>query len=460
MSIAKKFFGDKAFYKMVLAITVPIIIQNGITNFVTFLDNIMVGQLGAEALSGVGIANQMIFIYSLCLFGGLAGAGIFTAQFFGKNDQKGVQYTFRFKLLTAVAITVVGFCILVPFGDELISLFLTDTDPELDIELTLALGRDYLKVVLLSLIPLALTQVYSSTMRETGQTIVPMVASVIAVLTNALFNYLLIFGAMGFPELGVVGAAVGTIISRVVEFAIVVIWAHTHPKKVPYIKGVYSSLYIPRTLFCQMGVKTVPLLFNELMWSGGMTVLTQCYSTRGLVAVAAVNIATTISNLFNIVYISMGTAVAIVVGGQLGAGQIEEAKDTDRKIITFSILLCIGLGTFMALLAPAFTSIYKVSDDVKSLAATLIVIYAMLMPFHSFMHNCYFTLRSGGKTFITFLFDSAFIWGVNVPVGLILSRLTDIAILPLFISCVSVELIKCVIGAVLLKTGKWAHKLV
>ena len=460
MKIAKKFFGDKAFYKMILAITIPIIIQNGITNFVTFLDNIMVGRLGTEQLSGVGIANQMIFIYSLCLFGGLAGAGIFTAQFFGKNDTQGMRYTFRFKLLTAVAITVVGFCILVPFGDDLISLFLTDTDPELDLELTLALGRDYLKVVLISLVPLALTQVYSSTMRETGQTFVPMVASVIAVLTNALFNYLLIFGVMGFPALGVVGAAVGTIISRVVELAIVVIWAHTHKEKAPYIKGAYASLYVPRELLRQMAVKTLPLLFNELMWSGGMTVLNQCYSTRGLVAVAAVNIATTVSNLFNIVYISMGMSVAIVVGGQLGAGQIEEAKDTDRKIITFSILLCIGLGTVMALLAPAFTSIYKVSDEVKTLAATLIVIYAMLMPFHSFMHNCYFTLRSGGKTFITFLFDSAYIWCVAVPVGLILSRLTDIAILPLFISCVSVELIKCVIGAVMLKSGKWAHKLV
>ena len=456
----KKFIGNKAFYKMVLMIAVPIIIQNGITNFVNLLDNIMVGQLGAEQLSGVGIANQLIFVYTLCLFGGLAGAGIFTAQFFGKGDSDGMRYTFRFKILTALLITLVGGCVLVPFGENLISLFLTDTDPDLDIALTLAFGRDYLRVALISLIPMALTQAYASTMRETGQTFVPMVASVVAVASNGLFNYLFIFGALGFPELGVVGAAVGTVISRVLELAIVVIWAHTHPKKAPYIKGAYASPYIPRALLGQMTVKSLPLLCNEFLWSGGMTILTQCYSTRGLVAVAAVNIAVTVSNLFNIVYMSMGSAVAIIVGGQLGAGKIEEAKDTDRKIITFSILLCMGLGTIMALLAPAFTSIYNVSDEVKSLAATLIVIYALLMPFHSFMHNCYFTLRSGGKTFITFLFDSAFIWGVNVPVGLILSRLTDIPILPLFISCVSVELVKCVIGAVLLKSGKWAHKLV
>jgi Na+-driven multidrug efflux pump len=178
------------------------------------------------------------------------------------------------------------------------------------------------------------------------------------------------------------------------------------------------------------------------------------------VAVAAVNIAVTISNVFNIVYMSMGSAVAIIVGNQLGSGQIEEAKDTDRKIIAFSCVLCLGIGSVMALFAPLFTSIYNVTDGVKSLAATLIVIYAIMMPFNSFAHNCYFTLRSGGQTFITFLFDSAFVWLVSVPTGLLLSRLTNLSIIPLFVMCVSLELFKCVIGLFMLKSGKWARKLV
>ncbi len=456
----KKYFGGKTFYKMVLLVAIPIIVQNGITNFVNLLDNIMVGRLGTEQLSGVGIANQLIFIYTLCLFGGLAGAGIFTAQFFGKSDREGMMYTFRFKILMAVLITVVGGCVLFPFGENLITLFLTEEDAAADVALTLMYGRAYLRVALISLIPMALAFVYSSTLRETGQTFIPMVASIAAVVTNGVFNYLFIFGIGIFPKMGVVGAAIGTIIARVVELAIVVIWTHTHPKKAPYIEDVYKSPRIPRALFGQMTVKSLPLLFNEFFWSSGMTTLTQCYSTRGLVAVAAVNIASTVSNVFNIVYMSMGTAVSIIVGSQLGAGEIEKAKDTDRKIITFSILICMGIGAVMAVLAPMFTSIYKVSDEVKALAAGMIVVYAVLMPFHSFTHNCYFTLRSGGKTFITFLFDSAFIWGINVPVGLILSRFTDLPIMPLFIGCLSVELVKCVIGGVMLKTGKWAHKLV
>lgn len=456
----KKFIGTKSFYKTIMAITIPIIIQNGITNFVNLLDNVMVGLLGTEQLSGVGIANQLIFVFTLCLFGGLTGAGIFTAQFFGKGDREGLRCSVRFKLYTALIILAIGGAILIPFGEGLITLFLNDEDTTGNVALTLHYGREYLRVALIALVPMAFTQVYASTLRETGQTVPPMVASIVAVATNALFNWLLIFGIYPFPALGIVGAAWGTVIARIVELAIVVIWSHTHASRAPFAAGLYRSLRIPLHLVGQITVKTLPLMVNELLWSSGMTVLNQCYSTRGLVAVAAVNIAVTISNVFNIVYMSMGSAVAIIVGNQLGAGQIEEAKDTDRKIIAFSCVLCIGIGAIMAALAPLFTTVYNVTQDVKALAAIMIVIYAIMMPFSSFAHNCYFTLRSGGQTFITFLFDSAFVWAISVPIGLILSRLTNLDIIPLFIICMSMELGKCLIGFFMLKSGKWAKKLV
>ena len=436
----RKFIGNRSFYKTVLAITIPIIIQNGITNFVNLLDNVMVGRLGTEQLSGVGIANQLIFVFTLCIFGGLSGAGIFTAQFFGKGDLEGLRYSIRFKLYTVLVIMAVGGAILIPFGEKLITLFLTEGDTTGDVAMTLHYGREYLKIALISLVPMALTQVYANTLRETGQTVPPMVASIVAVCTNALCNWILIFGVGPFPALGVVGAAWGTVIARVLELSIVVIWSHTHPKQATFVTGLFSSLRIPQGLVKQIAIKTLPLMANEFLWSLGMTVLNQCYSTRGLAAVAAVNIAITIANVFNIVFLSMGTAVAIVVGNQLGAGQIEEAKDTDRKIIAFSCVLCVAIGVIMAAMSPLFTVFYNVTDDVKALATVMIVIYAAMMPFSSFAHNCYFTLRSGGQTFITFLFDSAYVWTVSVPMGLLLSRLTDLPIIPLFIICNSVEL--------------------
>ena len=460
LPMLKKFIGTKSFYKMVLRLTIPIILQNGITNFVSLLDNIMVGRLGTEQLSGVGIANQLIFIYTLCLFGALAGAGIFTSQFFGKCDVEGMRHTFRFKLLSALIITAIGACILIPFGPDLIALFLTENDASGDVALTLFYGQEYLRYALIALVPTALTQVYANTLRETGRTLPPMTASAIAVAANGLFNYLLIFGIGPFPALGVVGAALGTIIARVLELFIVIGWAHTHTADAPYVKGAYRSLHIPLSLLKRMTIKSLPLLFNEFLWSFGMAIVTQCYSTRGLVAVAAINIAVTVSNVFNIVFMSMGSAVSILVGSRLGAGDMEGARDIDRKIIAFSSVLCLGIGGIMALFAPLFTSIYHVSDEVKSLAAVLIMVYAAMMPFNSFTHNCYFTLRSGGQTLITFLFDSAFVWGINVPVAIILSRLTSLPIIPLFVLCVSLDLIKCVIGVFMLKSGKWARRLV
>lgn len=459
MSI-KKFIGNKKFYATVMGLVIPIIIQNGISNFVNLLDNIMVGRLGTEPLSGVGIANQLIFVYNLALFGGLSGAGIFTAQFYGKNDAEGMKHTFRFKLITAAVITCIGGAVLIPFGSSLISLFLKEGDATGDVALTLALGRQYLSVALIACLPTALTQVYSNTLRETGHTVPPMVASTVAVVTNALCNYILIFGKLGLPAMGVTGAALGTLVARLVELSIVVVWTHTHREKAPFIVGAYRSLYIPGGLVRQIMLRGMPLMVNELLWSSGMTVLNQCYSTRGLEAVAAVNMATTIVNLFNIVYMSMGSAVAILVGSQLGAGNIEEAKDTDRKIIAFSSVLCLGIGAVMAVLSPVFTGIYHVSDQVKQLASWLIVVSAVMMPFNSFAHNCYFTLRSGGQTFITFLFDSVFTWSVSVTVAMLLSRLTDMPLILLYISVTALDLLKCLVGFFLLRSGRWAKKLV
>ena len=459
----KKYIGDRHFYKSVLTLVIPIIVQNGITTFVNLLDNIMVGQLGAEQLSGVGIANQLIFVYTLALFGGLSGAGIFTAQFFGKSDREGMMYTFRYKLYTAFLITVIGYTVLSLWGEPLMLRFMTEDSAgstDVDPVLTMQCGLDYLKWALVACIPMALTNVYASTMRETGHTTPPMIASAVAVATNALCNYIFIFGKLGLPAMGVVGAALGTIVARVIELAIVMIWTHTHPVKAPYIKGAYRSPYMPGKLTKEITIKGFPLMMNELLWSSGITVLQQCYSTRGLDAVASVNISTTIANLFNIVYMAMGTAVAIMVGNQLGAGEIDEAKDTDRKIIVFSLLLSLGIGGLMALLAPAFTLAYNVSDLIKSDAASLIIVCACMMPINSFIHNCYFTLRSGGQTFITFLFDSTYVWLIDVPGALLLSRLTAMPILPLYICVVCLDLPKCLIGTLMLKSGKWAKKLV
>lgn len=197
-----KYIGDKAFYRMVLMIVVPVIIQNGITNFVSLLDNIMVGQVGTEQMSGVAIVNQFMTVFNICIFGGVSSAGIFTAQYYGKGSQEGVRNTFRFKFIVCILTAVVAIGLFLAAGDELIMLYLHEGAQSGDIVKTLEYGREYLAVMIFGIVPYAISQTYASTLRETGETLLPMKAGIIAVLVNLLGNFLLIFGKLGFPALG------------------------------------------------------------------------------------------------------------------------------------------------------------------------------------------------------------------------------------------------------------------
>lgn len=456
----KKFIGDKAFYKTVLLVAVPIIIQNGITNFVGLLDNIMVGRVGTEQMSGVAIVNQLLMIYNLSIFGAISGAGIFGAQFFGCKDHKGVRYIFRFKVYACLLITLIGIGILYFKGEDLIRLYLHDEGGGQSLEDALTYGKQYLMVMLFGLLPFGVEQVYTSTLRECGETVVPMKAGVAAVLINGVLNFVLIFGYLGFPELGVIGAAAATCIARYIQMAIVIVWTHRHPEKVPFIKGAYASPRIPVDLTSRVVLRGLPLMVNEMMWSAGMATLMQCYSVRGLDAVAALNISSTISNLFNIVFMAMGSAIAIIVGQLLGAGKMEDAKDTDTKLIALSVMSCVVMGGLLILFAPLFPKLYNTSAEVKILAASFMRVVAICMPMHGFTHASYFTIRSGGKTFITFLFDSVYMWFVNIPVAYVLSRFTGLNIVPLYFLCQMADIFKCIIGFVLIKKGVWLNNLV
>ncbi|MBQ4472723.1 MAG: MATE family efflux transporter, partial [Lachnospiraceae bacterium] len=200
-TLRQTFIGDRAFYAMVLAVAVPIMIENGITNFVNMLDNIMIGRVGTAQMSGVAIVNQLIYVFYLCLFGGLSGPGIFTAQFFGNHDLEGVRSAFRFKLWLGALVSAAAVCILAFFGTPLISQFLNGDSSELGA--TLEAAQQYLRVMLLGLPAFALCRIYGGTLRECGQTLLPMKAGVAAVLVNLVLNYILIYGKLGFPALGV-----------------------------------------------------------------------------------------------------------------------------------------------------------------------------------------------------------------------------------------------------------------
>lgn len=456
----KQYIGDRAFYRNVFTIAIPIIIQNGITNFVSLLDNIMVGQVGTIPMSGVSIVNGLLFVFNLCVFGASSGAGIFTAQYYGSHNEEGIRYTFRFKILVCLLITALG-SLIFTFGDRLlIGLYLTGEGDAAAAAGAMEYGQKYLKVMMWGFLPFALSNAYSSTLRETGETFIPMVAGIAAVFVNLFLNYVLIFGHFGVPALGVEGAALATTISRFVELAIVAAWTHRNTVRNSFIIGVYRSVYIPGALLRDITVKGMPLLINEFLWASGMAVLNQCYSTCGLDVVPATNISSTLYNVGSVVYLAMGSAVGIIMGQMLGAGRSrEEILDQNRKLL-FTATVCGGaFGILMAAAAVPFPKIYNTTESVQQLAAMLILLNSIILPFNSYTNAVYFTLRSGGQTMVTFLFDSCFVWGFCVPLAYVLTRFLGIGIIPLFAICQATDLIKCALGSIIIKQGKWIHNL-
>lgn len=455
-----KYIGTKEFYKMVLLVVIPIIIQNGITNFVSLLDNIMVGQVGTEQMSGVAIVNQLMVVFNICVFGGVSSAGIFTAQYYGQGNREGVRNTFRFKFIICMMMAVFAMILFFFGGEELIMLYLHEGTQDGDIAKTLQYGKEYLSVIMIGMIPYAISQTYASTLRETGETVVPMKIGIVAVLLNLVGNFFLIFGNFGAPKLGAVGAAISTDIARFAECAILIWWTHRNHERHTFIEEAYRSMRIPKTLTKDIIRKGIPLMLNEAAWSMGQAFLMQCYSMRGLAVVAGLNISSTVSNLFNVVFLSMGNAIAIIIGQLLGAGKMKEAKETDTKLLVFSVATCAIFGSLLAAISPFFPKIYNTSTDVQGLATRFILIAAVCMPLYAFMHGCYFTLRSGGKTWITVLFDSVYVWCVDIPLAYILSRFTDVPIVWVYLSCQLIETIKCFIGYALVKKGIWLQNIV
>ena len=452
--------GTKDFYKMVLGISVPMIIQNGLTNFVSLLDNLMIGGVGTNAISGVAIANQLMFVFWLLMFGATAGVGIFTAQFYGKGDTKGVRDTFRFKIIANTVLALVAGVVYYLLAPTMVSWFLKgDGTPE-DAAQTLEIGVDYINIIIASLVPIGLSYAYSGTLRDTGNTKVPMVATMVAIFVNLAGNAVLIYGLFGLPAMGANGAAVATVVSRYVELLVLMIYTGTHSAANPFIINAFRSFRMPLKLVSQFVLKSLPLMANETLWAFGMTVLNQCYSYRSLDAVAAVNIEQTLWNLMTVAFIAVGESIGIVVGQRLGAGEVEVAKDYAIKMRDLTVVFAAACGIIMMMLAPFFPMFYNTTNEVRSLATTLIVLSGIVMPLMAFTHASYFIIRSGGNTLITFIFDCGYTWLIVVPLAYCLSRFTNVSVPVMMFAVQWAELIKCTMGQIMVRSGIWAKNIV
>lgn len=451
---------ERSVYKKALTLAVPMMIQNGITNAVSLVDNLMVGSLGTESMTAVSIVGQLIFVFFLAVFGGLSGPGIYGAQYFGQGNKKGFQNVFRLKLWITAVIVLVGMTVFVAGGEQLIGLYLHGSSQGMDAAGTLEQGRDYLHIMLFGLIPFAFTQIYAGSLREMGESMKPMVAGIVSVFVDIIFNYLLIYGKFGFPRLEVQGAAIATVMARFVEMLVVVVWTHASIRRYEFLRGIYSTILLPLHEAKIMITKGFPIFLNEFLWAGGMAALTQCYSMKGLQVIAGLNISNAICNLLNVVFVAMGNAVGIIIGQHLGASEFEKAKRSAGKLQWFTAGLCLILTVILAACSMVFPSLYDTTEEVRHLGQWFIIITAVFFPIQGVLNVFYFTLRSGGKTVITFLFDSVFTWVVSVSLAFALCSYTALPVLAVYALVQSADLVKVVAGHILVKKGVWITNLV
>ncbi len=457
-----KYFGDKAFYKYVLALSVPIMVQNFITNFVSMLDNLMVGSLGTAQMSGVSVSNQLLFVFNLTIFGLVSGAGIFGAQYAGNKDTVGIRNTFKFKVIASILMTCAFCWVLATAYEPLFGLYLRgEGDASLARE-TVLYGKQYLMIMLVGLYPSAVSLAYASTLREVGETKVPMYASLAAVVFNVVFDYTLIYGKFGAPRLGVKGAAIATVLARFLELLILVAWTNRHKTDAlfSFIKGAFVPSAIPLDLVKNIIIKGTPLMLNEALWSAGITRLTQCYSLRDLNVVPAMSISSTYFNLFSVVFVSMGSAIGIIIGQKLGANDTLDIRDVTRRLIVFSVILSTICALIYIGCSFFIPKLYATSESVRHMATLFMLISASGMIGDSICNSTYFTIRSGGKTLITFLMDSGFVWCVCVLTATLLIKFTTLSVFSIYFIIQLCNYIKATIGIILVRDGKWISNII
>ena len=451
---------NTSIYKKALILAIPMMIQSGIANAVVLVDNLMVGSLGTECITGVSISAQILFVFNLAVFGGLSGPGIYGAQYFGNGDREGFARVFRLKLWIVILVTLSGIGIFLLAGPSLIRLYLTGTGNSFDPDLTMKYGLDYLNIMLIGLIPFSLTQVYAGSFREMNHSLEPMIAGLISVAVDIVFNYLLIYGKGGLPALGVKGAAIATVLSRFVDLAVIAGWRKAKSSEFPFLDHVYDTLLIPLGKMKTIIIKSIPIFCNEFLWAAGVAALSQCYSRKGLAVVAGLNIANVLCNLLNVVFINLGAAAGILEGQLLGASEFRLAMDSAKKLVLFNGAVCLVLTLILIGLSGVFPRAYNTTAEVRDLARWFIIILAVFFPLQGMMNTLYFVLRSGGKTLITFVFDSVFSWVVSVPLAYTLCRFSPFSILAILAVVQGAELIKVLFGFYLVNKGIWITNLV
>ncbi len=446
-----KFVCSKKFMKSVLAVAVPLMVQQVIASSVNLVDNLMVGLLGDAALGSVAAVNRY---YIIALFGtnGLcAAASVFIAQYFGAREEKQMKESFRSMLLVSLLIMVLFSMIGLLFPRAILGFFTTD-------EAVIQSGITYIRIAAWSFIPTAVTTSIYNAMRSVGETKIPLRCGVIAVIANTFLNWCLIFGNLGMPRLGVAGAALATLLARVIEFSLAV--TALHRTAFAFKTSLRDIFKIPDELFKRVITKAAPLMLNEVLWSSGMATLFKFYSSRGSDVMSAYSISSTVADIFFTLFAGMAAASTVFISQPLGADHLDEARNNGYHLIGFSLILSMIFGIAMFTASYLVPYLYsQVSMETKMMAQNFLRVQSCMYWIYMITTQCYFTLRSGGDMKHTLIMDSGFMWLINIPIVCYVTYCTSLNYIWIYIVGQMTDLVKMAFSYHLVSKEKWVVNL-
>lgn len=448
----KEVFGDKKFYKMVLFLSLPIMLQNLIASSVNMLDTVMIGRVGEVELAAVGIANQYYFIFSLFIMGISSGCAVFISQLWGKRDKKSIQKVLGLGLISGIAITGIFTIVGLLFPEKIISIF--NTDPKV-----IEIGASYLRIAVISYVFTSISFNYAAALRSIERTVLPMAASFMGLLVNGLLNLILIFGLFGFPALGVMGAAIATLTARTIECAVLIIYTYSS-KNILAGKGK-DLLNIPRSLTKKVFIAMLPVLLNEACWGLGNATYAVIYGRIGTQATAAVQICGTIFNLFMIITFGLANVAVVIIGKEIGAEREERGILYAKRLCILSVITGTIFAVILAISAPIILTIFNVSEGVLQDSLKILYIYAIIMPLRNFVVILIVgILRGGGDAQYGAIVQGITLWGIGIPLSFVAAFLLKLPIYAVVGVTAIEEVCKSIIVIRRYKSNKWIKNMV
>ena len=442
-------FSDKQFYRDLFALAIPIMLQNSMTSFVNMLDTFMVGRLGTAEIAAVGLGNQVFFLINLTLFGICSGSAIFTAQFWGKKDIPGIRKNLGLCLILTITASLIFSLASAMIPEKIIGIYSKD-------EAVIKSGAAYLRIISVSFIPYAITMAFTFCLRSVEKMRLCIVATAIAITINGSLNYLLIFGVGPFPAMGVEGAALATVIARVVEMLIIV--SATYILK--YIPaGKITELFAFDRFYAKQFLKvTIPVILQEMLWSTGITSQSVIFARTSTDAIAAFNITNTVSMLFWVLFLGIGNGVGVLIGKKIGEGNESIARDYASKIVRLAPLMAAGAAMLLFPISFLLPFIFNISAEALAVASHFFIIMCIAYPFRAF-NLCMIVgiCRAGGDTVFCALYDTIILWCFSLPLAALAAFVFNAPVWLIYCCLFTEEPIKLFLGAWRLKSGKWLH---